>query len=504
MTGDSLPDSQALSADKPDPHEVFANALIGTRVGERYVVSRVLGMGAMGVVVAANHPELDQDMAVKIMFPEHAANRVLSARFAREARLAAKLQSPHLVRVFDVGRLESGIPFLVMEKLSGRDLSAELEERGAFPVTQAVDYLLQAMTGIAEIHALGFVHRDLKPSNLFLANVAGTPTVKVLDFGISKESTPTSSGLTSTESMLGTPSHMSPEQITATKEVDRRTDIWALGVILYEFLTGSLPFELEGDSVGELLAVILFKDPIPLRAKKFTLPLALEGVLLRCLRRPPQERYQDVLELAEALRPFASAEATRHVDAIRRVVDTEPNAHRRATPSAPSIDSQARTTAADPGSIGRMPVAARRPTQHSRSLSTSTRSIDRELPLKRRVPGALILAACGFLATATVVGLAVQARTPSTDTRGGAAMVAPDPPLASPMAEVGFDASIATPPMKVADRRAIAAPAPPDRSTPVKGPSRARPPPAPIASSPRPVAAPAAKSASDEMIWDRK
>ena len=241
----------------------------------------------------------------------------------REARVAAKVKSAHFVKVFDVGRLESGIPYLVMEMLTGRDLGDELRARGPLPVADAIDYILQAGTGVAEIHALGIVHRDLKPSNLFIANIAGSNLLKVLDFGISKEK-PTESlvPLTATDHVLGTPQYMSPEQIKASKDVDPRSDIWSLGVILYELLAQSLPFESEGGGVGEMFGKILYVDPEPISKHRSDLPEGLEPVILKCMAREREDRYASALELAEALRPFASATSLHRIDAVRQAALT--------------------------------------------------------------------------------------------------------------------------------------------------------------------------------------
>jgi eukaryotic-like serine/threonine-protein kinase len=303
-----------------DPRRTFINSLIGMKIAGRYEVTRILGEGGMGVVAEGRYAELDQNVAIKFMFPELVSNEVLSARFQREAKLAARIQSPHIVRVSDVGRLPNGVPYLVMDLLVGKDLGALLDERGPLSVDRAVDYVLQACAGIAALHALGVVHRDLKPSNLFLADVSGVPTVKVLDFGISKDAMAPAAALTSTETQLGTPMYMSPEQIRASKNVDVRSDVWSLGVILYELLTGVLPFERSGHSVGELFAVILMTDPVPLRMRRAELPEALEEVVMRCLRKTSWDRHDSVAALAEALKPFARPSSLHRIDSVKRAL----------------------------------------------------------------------------------------------------------------------------------------------------------------------------------------
>ncbi len=291
------------------------------RIGGRYVVDKILGAGGMGVVALARYPELQQKVAIKFLLPMHAANEVLNTRFVREARLAARVKSEHFVRVFDIGKLPNGVPYLVMELLSGRDLSDELDARGALSVEQAIDVVLQATVGIAEIHALGVVHRDLKPSNLFLAEAAGKRSVKVLDFGISKENIrDATSQLTSTDNLLGTPQYMSPEQVRASRDVDARSDIWALGVILYELLTAQRPFVSPENSVGELFAKVLYADPPPPRQHRPDLPEGLEAVVLRCLARERDARFADVGQFADALLPFAAPVSELRVGAVHQAL----------------------------------------------------------------------------------------------------------------------------------------------------------------------------------------
>jgi serine/threonine-protein kinase len=315
----------------------FLNSLVGKRIADRYQILRVLGEGGMGVVTEARHVELEQNVAIKFMFPEFISNEVLNARFSREAKLAAKVQSPHIVRVSDVGRLPSGVPYLVMDLLAGRDLGAELESQGVLPVERAVDYTLQACAGVAALHSIGVIHRDLKPSNLFVADVAGVPTVKVLDFGISKDVTAPAGSITSTETQLGTPMYMSPEQIRASKDVNMRSDIWSLGVILYELLTGTLPFERTGHSVGELFAVILMTEPSPLCMRRPELPQALEDAVMKCLRRNSWERHESVAAFAQALRPFIKPGTAHRVEAVRRALgDTQPSSDLAAAEAARS------------------------------------------------------------------------------------------------------------------------------------------------------------------------
>ena len=206
----------------------------GDVLAGKYRVDRVLGVGGMGVVVAATHLQLQQRVALKFMLDAGLAQPTQVERFGREARAAVRLRSDHVARVLDVGTLETGSPYIVMEYLDGSDIGSVLEQRGAMPVDMAVDCVLQACDAVAEAHALGIVHRDLKPRNLFLTTRNdGRALVKVLDFGISKHTTGSDLSLTRTTEIMGSPSYMSPEQFRSAKLVDERTDIWALGAILY-------------------------------------------------------------------------------------------------------------------------------------------------------------------------------------------------------------------------------------------------------------------------------
>jgi serine/threonine protein kinase len=222
---------------------------------------------------------------------------------------------------------------MVMELLEGRDLDAVVTSEGAQPVALAVTYLLQAMSALAEAHALGMVHRDLKPGNLFLTRRRnGAPLVKLLDFGISKDGWGGSgriSTLTSTGAILGSPSFMAPEQLVSSRDVDARADIWSLGASLFELCTGELPFM--GNALAEIYAAILRLPPRDMRALRPDLPAELARVVERCLEKDAEERYESVAELALALAPFAPGERAL-VDGIVRKIRGEP--HSSAPPAA--------------------------------------------------------------------------------------------------------------------------------------------------------------------------
>jgi serine/threonine protein kinase len=278
----------------------------GEVLAGKFRVERVLGVGGMGVVVAATHLQLDQRVALKFVLPSGMQNAEAVERFAREARAAVRLRSEHVARVLDVGTMETGSPYIVMEFLEGRDLATVLSEGGPLHAPLALDYVMQACEAIAEAHSLGIVHRDLKPRNLFLTKrVDGRPLVKVLDFGISKVTSPTGTdqmSLTRTTEVMGSPNYMSPEQLRSARNVDRRTDIWSLGVILYELLTGRVPFEAE--TVTQLCAMVLQDQPRPLNDYRAELTMELTAVVFKCLEKDPAQRFQTVAELAHALEPF--------------------------------------------------------------------------------------------------------------------------------------------------------------------------------------------------------
>ena len=293
---------------------------IGELIAGKYRVERVLGRGGMGVVVAAMHTELEERVALKFLLPQAMEHPPVVARFAREAKAAAKIKSEHVARVRDVGALPNGAPYVVMEFMEGDDLSVVLSRRGPFAIELAVGYVLEACEAIAEAHSYGIVHRDIKPANLFLAKQPnGRAIIKVLDFGISKSTlSTTQANLTQTSTVMGSPLYMSPEQMVSSKSVDVRSDIWALGIVLYEFLTASVPFQ--SDTLPELIAAVLQREAEPLRTVRPDAPPALEAIVTRCLAKEPGVRYANVAELAAALAPFGPPRSALSVERIASVL----------------------------------------------------------------------------------------------------------------------------------------------------------------------------------------
>jgi len=304
--------------------ELDSIAREGSVIAGKYRVENVLGHGGMGAVVAATHRRLGQRVAIKILYPSSARNPEAVARFLREAQAAAALQSEHVVRILDFGRHGDGLPFMVMEHLQGTNLADLLASRGTLPVDEAIHYVMQASEAVAEAHARGIVHRDIKPANLFLtARADGSPLVKVLDFGISKAEwllgiAGYNPDLTATADTLGTPMYMSPEQVRSTKNVTVRTDIWALGVVLYELLAGVPPFW--ADSLPALSAKIVADPATPLSQRRNDLPPGLDAVVLGCLEKDPERRPASILELARALSPLAPAVTQGWIARVERIV----------------------------------------------------------------------------------------------------------------------------------------------------------------------------------------
>ena len=281
----------------------------GTLIGGKYRIEGTIGEGGMAVVLLATHEGLRQKVAVKVLQPKFAASRELRERFFREARALAALSSEHITRVFDVGTLESGAAYLVLEHLEGMDLHAVLQKEGPLSWRRAVGYLIQASKGLKDAHDHKILHRDIKPANMFLMPVANTPgKIKLLDFGLAKlkEEGGGVSSLTGAESVMGSPSYMSPEQIKGLTNADERSDIWSLGVSLYELLCDGYPFE--ADTAMKIAAAVIVEKPKPLSARVKNLPPGLEDVIMSCLVKDPEARTRSASQLITQLTPFATLE----------------------------------------------------------------------------------------------------------------------------------------------------------------------------------------------------
>jgi eukaryotic-like serine/threonine-protein kinase len=299
---------------------------VGQVLSGRFRVEHVIGVGSMGVVLAAKHLELDERVAIKFIRAEMQQVPGVLSRFAREAKAAVSIKSEHVAQVFDVGTAEGIGPYIVMEYLEGCDLAQVLEMEGRLPIRRAVHYVMQACEALAVAHSAGITHRDIKPENLFLTRQGDLERIKLLDFGISKA---TLTGkvfgdeLSSSDNscLLGTPLYMSPEQIRSTAEVDHRADIWSLGAVLYELITAHSAFVAE--SVRGVWTRILETSPTPLANFCPEAPPALQAVISRCLEKDPAYRFQNVAELAIALLPFAPSRARLYAQRASSILGTK-------------------------------------------------------------------------------------------------------------------------------------------------------------------------------------
>ncbi len=340
---------------------------VGDVIADKYRLEKVAGEGGMGIVYAAEHLMLKQRVAVKVLLPDAATSDAVVERFGREAQAAARIQTEHIARVMDAGTTKTGAPFLVMEYLEGCDLEELLQLQGPLPLTEVVDYMMQALEALAHAHAVGIVHRDLKPANIFLAvRPDGGNVIKMLDFGISKamKSRPEEKVLTG-QAVLGSPVYMSPEQLRNAKEIDGRADLWSLGVVAYELLSGKPPFD--GDGVGEIFAAILEKTVEPLHMHNWRLPPEFSNVIAKCLQRKPEDRWNDAAALAKALAPFGSGTWNHVVETAEQVLarakllkrPETPSEARRVADAIAAVAERVRTTAG--GETAEIPLTTRKP-----------------------------------------------------------------------------------------------------------------------------------------------
>ena len=409
----------------------------GEILAGKFEVERVLGAGGMGVVVAARHTQLEQRVALKFLLPAACEVPGAVTRFLREGKAAARITSEHVARVMDTGVLDGGAPYLVMEYLEGYDLGAVVQRRGRVTPDEAIEYVLQACEAIVEAHDLGIVHRDLKPANLFLSKRAdGSPLVKVLDFGISKvEGSGSRSQLTSASVLMGSPRYMSPEQMLSAKDVDARTDVWALGVILYELVTGKPVWH--ADTMQGLCALIASTPAPSLLLLAPNAPKVLADVVSRCLAKSRDERLASVADLALALEPIAPAEARTSIERILRVARKERGVSTgpKLTPAAAEAASAASGVVATPGAPDATTNGAARPRGPSVGLLLAiavgallVAGIAVNAAVPRRAPSDVpTVAAVPLLGTAAPSAMTVASAPPSAFASSPVAEASPVP-----------------------------------------------------------------------------
>lgn len=293
------------STDAPDPK-------VGLLLNDRYLIVRKLGEGGMGAVYEAKHQLTGRRLAIKCLHPQFQSNREVVERFHREAQAATAVGNEHIIEVTDMGTFEDKSPFIVLEYLDGFEFAKVLEEHPAMPIGRVVHIITQVCDALRNAHAKEIVHRDLKPENIYLIKRGNDADfVKVLDFGISKmkeNAEEIGSGLTKTGMALGTPYYMAPEQAQGLRDVDHRTDIYAIGVILFQALTGRLPFD--ADSYPLLMVKILTEPVVPLRTYREDIPAELDQVVTRAMAKDRNQRFSTVDELSAALLPFAGLQQT--------------------------------------------------------------------------------------------------------------------------------------------------------------------------------------------------
>lgn len=411
----------------------FQTLSAGEVVSGKFRVERVLGEGGMALVYLATHLQLDERVALKFLRHDAQTRPDIVHRFQREARAAVKLKSEHVARVSDVGE-HNGVPYMVMEYLDGANLEELVQRHGRLPVEEAIDYVIQGCDGISEAHANHIVHRDLKPANLFAVDRGdGRRVVKVLDFGISKLALTgkvSDVDLSKTSSIVGSPLYMSPEQIRSSKDVDRRTDVWALGIVLFELITGKTPFQ--GDDFTSLMAEILEKPHLRMAELRPDVPLELDEILDRCLAKDVRRRYQTAAELAIALLPFTRS---------RRMAVVVQNAV-TLTRSA-GLDANLRFDSAAPPAMERTSL----PNQQPRTTGTPLEVTSNTHPDLRRQQGrkTVALVGLGLLCILGAVGLALGLRANKPTERSAAAAVSDPAAVNAPTAQASALGAVAPP-----------------------------------------------------------
>jgi serine/threonine-protein kinase len=412
---------------------------LGERIGGKYVYERTIAEGGMAVVVAASHQELGETVALKLLKPAMLVDQELVVRFAREAKATARVRSEYSVKVFDVGVDDRRGPFMVMEYLKGRDLRTVVEAEGRVGERRVAEIAIQACEALAAAHVLGIVHRDVKPENIFLTEHGNIESIRILDFGISKAALTgsvmnTDLSLVTTQMLMGSPVYMSPEQMRSSTHVDGRSDIWSLGITLYEALAGRPPFTAE--SVTQLCAMVLEKQPPHLREFNPDVSPAIADVVMHCLRKDPGQRFQNVGELALALLPFAPSRARLSVERIASLFEAigvpveVPD--RGSSPPPPSIGAPRSSGAPLPERVSaRADTVLRLPALHKRERRRTTTTV--------LAGAALFLASFALMAWVVPLGAKASPPAPPAPTTVTQATTSPEPaptPTGDPVAEL--------------------------------------------------------------------
>jgi serine/threonine-protein kinase len=326
VCGKEYSDTQSLCPIDAAALQAANDSLLGQTLAGKYLIEELIKSGGMGSVYRGKHVLMDKTVAIKVLRPSLAVDNVVVARFSREAKAASRISHPHAVSVTDFGEAENGVVFLVMEYLDGQSLKEIIRNEGPMPLARAVEIVRQVSGALDAAHQQGVVHRDLKSDNIMLSKTNGGDWAKVLDFGIAKiqelEGT-RDHDITAPNLVIGTPQYMSPEQCSQTGPIDARSDVYSLGVILYEMLAGRVPF------TGESPTVIMMKQvqdtPPSILTARPDLPAGIGGVVERALAKKPADRFQTAGELFQTLSEIASdAPADAALPATPKTVANEP------------------------------------------------------------------------------------------------------------------------------------------------------------------------------------
>jgi len=433
-------------SEEPSPYPSPGDVIDG-----KYRCERLLGVGGMGAVALATHLLRKAPVALKFMNPAVMAEPSATERFINEAIAASRIDSEHVVKIFDVSQLPSGAPYLVMEYLEGQDLAQILANEGKpglESLPRAVHFVVQILRGLQVAHHAGIVHRDMKPSNCFVVNRDGEPDfVKLLDFGISKVEQPGGMSLTRTNSLLGTPLYMAPEQARSAKYADARTDLYATGVILYELLSGSTPYNTETGEFADLLLSIFTADARPLEQLRPDLPVDFCKLVHKCFARDPAHRFQSASEMIEALAQWADERSRAVIDAARRRAaraGSSPALSSVALPPLPGLSKvEPKVTAA---SVAPPPPSeVLQPPAPPDTLATNVARPASPTVVRKRT-GAVLLVAAGFLIAGLVAGLVIFDNLRSKPDPQGLVAASADGSVVPPVLPVSSPANSVQPP----------------------------------------------------------